>query len=86
MRKLLGADFSLGERGVFHGREQAVMKRCFCDSRLVRQNRFFDLWADAHHGIQRSHRLLKNPSNFAPAHGAPFGFGLARRRFSVRIV
>src|SRR5258708_12498606 len=42
-----------------------------CNLRLVRKNGFFNLRADAHHRIQRSHRLLKNHRNLAPPHMPP---------------
>ena len=44
------------------------------DARLVRANRFGDLRAHAHHGIQRRHRLLKNHGDVAAAHGDLFAF------------
>ena len=42
---------------------------------LVSANGFVNLGADAHDGIQRSHRLLKNHRDLLPANRAPFRLG-----------
>src|SRR5258708_8813510 len=42
-----------------------------CNLRLVRKNGFVNLRRDAHHRIQRSHRLLKSHRNLAPPHMPP---------------
>ena len=43
--------------------------------RMMRANRFGNLRAHAHHGIERGHRLLKNHGDVAPAHADSFAFG-----------
>jgi len=84
MGKLLGADFGLRQRGVFDRGEQTTVERFLGGGRLVRQDGFLDLRADAHHGIQRGHGLLKDHGDFASTNGAPFGFGQLRQRLCAR--
>src|SRR5258707_8486832 len=58
----------------WHSRQQfsrTPVQQMPCNLRLVRKNGFFNLRADAHHRIQRSHRLLKNHRNLAPPHMPP---------------
>ena len=53
---------------------------------LVRPNRFFNLRAHAHHGIQRCHRLLKNHGDLSSAHRPPFSSSPRPAKFSAPLV
>jgi hypothetical protein len=81
MRKLLRADFRLGNCGQPQGIEGLVSHFAASQSRLMRADGFFNLRADAHHRVQRCHRLLKHHGDLAAAHVAPLAFSESRQFF-----
>jgi hypothetical protein len=50
--------------------------------RLMRSNHLLNLFADAHHRVQRGHRLLKNHRRFASADYLKFMFAEANQIFA----
>jgi hypothetical protein len=72
VRKLFGARFGFGNRGEPQGIDGLAFHFGGFKLWLMRANRLFDLRSDAHHGIQRGHRLLKDHGDFAATHVAPF--------------
>lgn len=74
MRQLPGADIGLGNGGSFEGSVNATLQVRTRDMRFVGANSFLNLRANAHDGIQRGHRLLKNHGDLAAADGAPVVF------------
>lgn len=71
MRILASAIFGFGHGGLFERSDDAAMQQLSGNLRLVGEDRFFDLRADAKDGVERGHRLLKNHGDFATADGAP---------------
>jgi hypothetical protein len=74
MRKLPGADVRIGHSGSFEGGVDAALQLRAGKVRFVSENRFLNLLANTHHGIQRGHGLLENHGDFAAADGAPVVF------------
>ena len=72
MRILARAQFGLGHRGAFERGNGATTRSAAPSFGSCDANGFFDLRADAQHGIERGHRLLKNHGDFAATHGAHF--------------
>ncbi len=78
MRKLPGADVGFGDGGAFEGGVDASLKTRVGKMRFVGTNGFFDLRANTHDGIERSHGFLKDHGYFAAADVAPIVFGTER--------
>lgn len=67
MRKLPGANLRLRHGGKFERFDNPTANLGAAKRRLVHANGFLNLRADAHHRIQRGHRLLENHGDFAAA-------------------
>ena len=74
MRKLPGADVGFGNGGAFECGVDASLQMSIAEVGFVGANGFFDLRANTHDGIERSHGLLKDHGDFAAADGAPIVF------------
>ena len=66
MRVAVDLDRRLGNTHLGQKRNSAIPRR-FARQALVLLEHFFNLVANAKHGIQRAHRLLKNHRDFASA-------------------
>jgi len=87
MRELSGAESGLRDRRSFKGSDGASAYGFRADVRLVGADGFFDLRADAHHGIKGGHRLLENHGDFTSADCAQGAFVECGQIFSpVRAV
>src|SRR5260370_20058533 len=69
--KLFRPHFRLWHRRVAKSFKNAAAHLALAEAWLVIPARFRNLRADAHHRIQRSHRLLKHHGDFSAAHRAP---------------
>ena len=75
MGKLGGAGAGIRNGCTFEGGVDAALQVGTGEMRFVSANGFCDLRADAHNGIERGHRLLKDHGDIAAADGAPIVFG-----------
>ena len=69
--------------GAFQRRDDATTYFLARETGSVRANRFRNLRANAHDGIERGHRLLKNHGDVAAALADPFAFG-KRKQIQAR--
>ncbi len=75
MRKLSRAHGWFWNSGAFERFHHAAIDFLARKACVMRANRFGNLRAHAHDGIERRHRLLKNHGDVASAHGDPFALG-----------
>ena len=84
MRILARAKIGLGNGRAFERGKDAAIHFRARQSRLMRSNRFGNLRAHAHDGIERGHRFLKNHGDVAAAHADAFPF-TKREKINPRV-